>query len=101
MPNKQLFDFRINSLAASESHVVVSDSKGCLFTWGTGMVGELGIEECTSYSPHFVKKLSHLQIKSVAACQYLTVFKTSSGQLYYLGEIGSHSKQMSISSKPP
>ena len=88
MPNKQLFDFRINSIASSDSHVVACDSKGCLFTWGTGMVGELGIDDCASYSPVFVKKLSHLQMKEVAASMNLTVVKTSSGQLYFLGEIG-------------
>lgn len=51
MPIKNLFDFRINSISMCESHVCASDSKGAMFSWGTGMIGELGIEEIVAYSP--------------------------------------------------
>ena len=41
------------------------DSKGSLFSWGTGMIGELGIDEIIAYSPVLVKKTLHIEVKKV------------------------------------
>lgn len=65
MPNKTLFDFRISSVSVSENHCCVSDSKGCLFSWGTGFIGETGIDDLVVFSPVLVKKASKIEVKRV------------------------------------
>ena len=51
VPNKSLFEFRLIKISISSNHVCACDSKGKLFSWGTGRFGELGLEESQVHSP--------------------------------------------------
>jgi len=83
-----LFDFRISSVSVSENHVCASDSKGRLYSWGTSIIGETGIDEIICYTPTQVKVLTRVEVKEVKVAPCLTVIKSSSGHLHILGEIG-------------
>ena len=70
----------------TENHVLASDAKGRLFTWGTGSEGELGLDVNHTKIPQVVKKNKNLEVKEIAVAPRISMIKASTGHLYDLNK---------------
>lgn len=69
-PVSALFDYRIKHVSVGYFHACAVNSVGCLFTWGTGRNGQLGLEKDQKKAiPTLVENAKTFSCKQ-AVCSY-------------------------------
>lgn len=88
IPNPTLLDIKVRQISICESHACATDISNRLYTWGTGINGELGHEKIhTQKIPLEVTLPESIEAKDAKVAKGYTVFKTSGGYLYIMGDI--------------
>ena len=94
---KLLADLNATKGDLGTSHAAVVDSKGQLYTWGTGYFGQLGLlnnSKC-SINPSIVEDAKIFSSKQVVCGDAYTCVCTQGGYLYLYGAIGTvHPKRL-------
>ena len=85
---KDLKDLVQGSLG--DTHAAVIDSKGNLYTWGSGSVGQLGTPafEVERQTPQLVESAKIFTAKQVLCGKLFTCVCTKGGYVYFYGNIG-------------
>jgi alpha-tubulin suppressor-like RCC1 family protein len=85
---KPLKDKRVAMIACGEAHSLVLTDKGCLYTWGRGYEGQLGLSAAIEIAstPRFVKDFYNKNVTYVAAGSFYSLAITDQGEMYGWGE---------------
>lgn len=85
------YPFKIKTFSVWDTHSCATDSEGKLYTWGTGLYGELGQENIDKVDePTLVNIGESIEIKEAKVSKGYTAFKTSGGHLYVMGSLWDH-----------
>jgi alpha-tubulin suppressor-like RCC1 family protein len=94
--NLKQYPLKIKNFSIWDSHAWAIDNKGKLYTWGTGLYGELGHENIDKLDePTLVNTGESIEIKESKVSKGYTAFKTSGGHLYVIGSLSSHKNPLS------
>ena len=77
----------ITQVSCGASHSLAINNWGQIFTWGSNLFGQLGLdlEIATQPTPKIVKTLATKHIVQIACGQYHNLALTNSGDLYSWG----------------
>ena len=93
--NPSLISYKIQSISVWETHAWATDSETNLFTWGTGLNGELGQDKVFNLPiPTKVSLPDTTEIKEAKVAKGYTAFKTSGGYLFIMGDINLNKNQL-------